>query len=182
MTNEDVKFISKLLISELYSRLIFLDLKEDGEVSSYDRKLFKMYCTLSTCDPNEEVQLSSSKTPLLPTPLDETIVDRLIMEEFYINTGRVGILFLQAFEDAVVIDKVFFNSVRSNMKELSLDFDDIDQKRLINILNNVESYTLSEKWRVQFTDQLFDRKDILKILLYPSLFLIPTLVKLWVNY
>jgi hypothetical protein len=181
MTTEDIKFISKFLICELYSRLIFLDLDGEGEFSPYDRRLFETYCNLATFD-SDEVQLSSSKTPLIPTLLDEIIIDRLTIEEFYVNTGRVGMLFLQSFDDALVINKAFFDSVKRNMKDSILDLDDIDQKRLMDILNNIETYTLSEKWRVNFTDQLFYREDILKVLLHPSLYLIPTLVKLWVSY
>jgi hypothetical protein len=183
MNKTDVEIISTLLVRELYYRIIFpdSDLSREEDLEDY-RRLFETYSTLATSGQKGKIQWSSPKSSLDPTFLDETIIDRLEIEEFYINTGKVGILFLKSFEDALAIDKAFFDSVRRNVKHLSLDDDDIDEEKLINILNNIETYALSGNWRANFTDQLFDQEDVLKVVLNPSLFLVPTLVKLWLSY
>lgn len=179
MNNKDIEFISKLLIFELYYKIIFQDrdlLREED--LPYYKRLLESYCTY---DPNCEVQLPSlPKISVDPTFLDETIIDRLEIEEFYINTDRIGTLFLKLFEEAVFIDKAFFDSIKYDLKYWNLD--GIEEEKFTNILNNIEKHALSRNWRVNFSDQLFDHKNVLKVILNPSLFIVPTLVRLWVNY
>jgi len=179
MDTKDVKFISKLITFKLYYNIVFQDrdLLREQDLPYYKR-LLESYCTY---DPNDEVQLPSlPKISLDPTFLDETIIDRLEIEEFYINTGKISTLFLKSFEETVFIDKAFFDAIRDDLKYWNLD--DIEETKFTDILNNIERHALSRNWTVNFSDQLFDHKNVLKVILNPSFFIVRTLVSLWVNY
>ena len=54
-----------------------------------------------------------------------------------------------------------------------------EKKKFEDILNGIEDYAVSTKWRGQFMDQLLSEADLLTLISNPTVFIVRTLVRLW---
>jgi hypothetical protein len=151
MIQEDLEFITKFLTFQLFNKIILQDynLLRDKDLRYY-QKLLKEY---SSYELKNEIQLRSiNKSFLNPTFFDEIIEDQLIHKDFYIDTQKVSMLFLNLFEDNFSIDSKFFDFIRCDLKNSTLKEEEVE--RFEHIINNVEKHVLSKKWRVDFINKI----------------------------
>jgi hypothetical protein len=179
MDKKDLQFVSDLLQFALYFIVIAGESDPLSPTAKEDcRKLVERYFSYELEDESEV--LFPYEAYLDQTVLDYIILDKVKIEDFFINTDKLSKLYLDAFENSFVINKSFFETMKNSLEVLSSD---IDQRRKCGeILTDVEKYALSGDWKTKFNYHLYDKRDILKILSNPSLYIVKTVIKLWMAY
>jgi hypothetical protein len=175
MKKKNVEFLSNLIVERIYSKIIFEERDFfQNENLTYDKSLLKRYISY---DLNHESYFID-RSNLGLTFLDETMLDELENEEFFIATDKMSSLLLQIFKESVPVDRELFTFIRCGLKNLDLSL--VEEQEYESALHKIEDYALSEVWRLDFAEELAAHK-IMQILCNPCIYITQTLVHLWVT-